>query len=133
MVRGDHKAEVEELQKNPPIRQTGNSIRVDYVNINNISVDYEITVPENTALRSHTGSGDQTIEGLKGNIDLESGSGDLKLARLAGEMHFQTGREMFAGTSLRVRQRSRRAAAISILKKQGRARWISAPGPATSR
>ena len=88
---GDHKAEVEELQKNPPIRQTGNSIRVDYVNINNISVDYEITVPENTALRSHTGSGDQTIEGLKGNIDLESGSGDLKLARLAGEMHFQTG------------------------------------------
>jgi len=44
MVRGRHKAEVEELQKNPPIRQTGNSIRVDYVNINNISVDYEITV-----------------------------------------------------------------------------------------
>jgi len=71
--------------------------------------------------------------GLKGNIDLESGSGDLKLARLAGEMHFQTGSGNVRGTSLRVRQRSRRAAAISILKKQGRARWISAPGPATSR
>ncbi|MFZ0685976.1 MAG: DUF4097 family beta strand repeat-containing protein [Terriglobales bacterium] len=88
---GDHKAEVQELQNNPPIRQTGNSIRIDYVNFNNISVDYEITVPENTAIRSHTGSGDQTIEGLKGNVDLESGSGDLKLDRLTGEMRFQTG------------------------------------------
>jgi len=88
---GDHKAEVQELQNNPPIRQNGNSIRIDYVHLSNISVDYEITVPENTAVRTHTGSGDQTVEGLKGNIDLESGSGDLKLARLTGEMRFQTG------------------------------------------
>jgi len=88
---GDHKTEVEELQKNPPIRQTGNSIRIDYVNLRDMSIDYEITVPENTAIRAHTGSGDQTIEGLKGNIDLESGSGDLRLARLTGEMRFQTG------------------------------------------
>ncbi|MGA2357768.1 MAG: DUF4097 family beta strand repeat-containing protein [Terriglobia bacterium] len=88
---GDHKAEVQELQNNPPIRQNGNSIRIDYVHFSNISVDYEITVPENTAIRTHTGSGDQTVEGLKGNVDLESGSGDLKLARLTGEMRFQTG------------------------------------------
>jgi hypothetical protein len=88
---GDHKAEVEELQKNPPIRQNGNSIRIDYVNLRDMSIDYEITVPENTAIRAHTGSGDQTIEGLKGNVDLESGSGDLRLARLSGEMRFQTG------------------------------------------
>src|ERR1700689_2929168 len=88
---GNHKAEVQELQSNPPIRQNGNSIRIDYINLNNISIDYEITVPEDTSIRAHTGSGDQTIEGLKGNVDLESGSGDLKLARLTGEMHFQTG------------------------------------------
>ncbi len=88
---GDHRAEAEELEKNPPIRQTGNSIRIDYVNINHISVDYEITAPENTALRAHTGSGDQKIEGLKGNIELESGSGDLQLSRLIGDMRFQTG------------------------------------------
>src|ERR1017187_7160914 len=34
---GDHKAEVQELQNNPPIRQNGNSIRIDYVHLNNIS------------------------------------------------------------------------------------------------
>jgi DUF4097 and DUF4098 domain-containing protein YvlB len=97
---GDHKEDVQQLQSNPPIRQNGNSIRIDYVNITNISIDYEITVPENTAIHSHTGSGDQTIEGLKGSVDLESGSGDLKLARLTGEMHFQTGSGNIRGHEL---------------------------------
>jgi DUF4097 and DUF4098 domain-containing protein YvlB len=97
---GDHKEDVQQLQSNPPIRQNGNSIRIDYVNINNISIDYEITVPESTAIHSHTGSGDQTIEGLKGSVDLESGSGDLKLARLTGEMHFQTGSGNIRGHEL---------------------------------
>jgi DUF4097 and DUF4098 domain-containing protein YvlB len=97
---GDHKAEVQTLQNTPPIRQTGNSIRIDYVNLNNVSVDYDITVPEDTALRAHTGSGDQNIEGVKGNVDLESGSGDLKLARLTGEMRFQTGSGNVRGREL---------------------------------
>jgi DUF4097 and DUF4098 domain-containing protein YvlB len=88
---GDRRAEVQEIQNNPPVRQSGNSIRVDYINANNISIDYEITVPEDTSLRSHTGSGDQNVEGLRGRVDLESGSGDLKLGRLTGDMHFSTG------------------------------------------
>jgi hypothetical protein len=88
---GDGRPEVQELQNNPPIRQSGNSIRIDYVNLRNISVDYDITVPESTTVRAHTGSGDQTIEGLRGSADLESGSGDLRLARLTGDLHFQTG------------------------------------------
>jgi len=87
----DRKADVEAIKNNPPIAQNGNSIRIDYVNMKDVSIDYEITVPEDTAIRAHTGSGDQVVEGLKGNIDLESGSGDMKLARLTGEMHFQTG------------------------------------------
>jgi Putative adhesin len=88
---GDHKAEAQELQKNPPLRQNGNSIRIDYVNLHNISIDYEITAPENTAIRTHTGSGDQKVEGLKGNVELESGSGDMQLSRLTGDLRFQTG------------------------------------------
>lgn len=87
----DRTADVQQIESNPPIRQNGNSIHIDYINTNNVSIDYEITVPENTTVRAHTGSGDQNVEGLKGNIDLESGSGDMKLARLTGEMHFQTG------------------------------------------
>lgn len=97
---GEHNADVQELQNHPPLRQNGNSIRVDYVNMNNVSIDYEITTPENTAVRVHTGSGDQIVEGLKGNIDLESGSGDMKLARLTGDMHFQTGSGNVRGREL---------------------------------
>lgn len=97
---GDHKAEVQELQNNPPIHQSGNSIRINYVNLNSISIDYEITVPENTAVTAHSGSGDQTVEGIKGNVDLNSGSGDLSLARLTGEMHFQTGSGNVRGREL---------------------------------
>ena len=87
----DRKADVQEIQNNPPLRQNGNSIHIDYVNAHNISIDYEITVPENTTLHTHSGSGDQTVEGIKGNTDLESGSGDLRVDRLTGEFHFQTG------------------------------------------
>jgi hypothetical protein len=87
---GDQEA-VQKVANDPPIRQSGNSVHIDYVNINNVSVEYEITVPEDTTVRAHTGSGDQDVQGLKGSIDLESGSGDMRLARLTGDMHFQTG------------------------------------------
>ena len=86
-----NKDAVQELQNNPPIRQNGNSIRIDYINLRNVSVDYEITVPAETTVRAHSGSGDQTVEGVRGTVDLESGSGDLRLARLTGDMNFHTG------------------------------------------
>jgi len=87
----NRKEDVDALEKNPPLRQNGNSIRVDYINLRNISVDYDITVPENTTVRAHSGSGDQAVEGIKGNVDLESGSGDMRLERLTGDLRFQTG------------------------------------------
>ena len=88
---GDRQAQVSELEKNPPIRQTGNSIRIDYVNVHNISIDYDITVPADTRLRTHSGSGDQTVEGLRSNLELESGSGDMRLNDLTGDLHVHTG------------------------------------------
>ena len=77
--------------RHPPIRQEGNSIHIEYVNMRNISVDYEITVPADTTVRTRSGSGDQTIEGTQGNVDTQTGSGDVKLANLTGEIHLQTG------------------------------------------
>lgn len=88
---GGKKAEVEQLEKNPPLRQSGNSIRIDYVNVHDISIDYEITAPAETTVRTRTGSGDQRLEGLHGNMDLESGSGDMRLRDLTGEIRTRTG------------------------------------------
>jgi len=77
--RGDHRADVENIEKDPPIRQSGNSIRIDYLSNQDISVDYEITAPPDTSLRLNDGSGNQEVEGLRGTIDLETGSGDVRL------------------------------------------------------
>ena len=88
---GNRHTDVSDIEQHPPLRQEGNSIRIDYVNTREISVDYEITVPEDTTIRTHSGSGDQTIEGTHGNADLQSGSGDMKLSRLTGEIRLQTG------------------------------------------
>ena len=88
---GSRQTDVSGIEQNPPLRQDGNNIRIDYVNVRDISVDYEIVVPTDTTIRTHTGSGDQTIEGTHGNLELQSGSGDVKLSRLTGEIRLQTG------------------------------------------
>jgi hypothetical protein len=83
--------DVHAIEQNPPIHQNGNSIHVDYVDYRNISIDYEITVPADATVRSRSGSGDQIIEGTRGNADVQTGSGDVKLANISGEVHLQTG------------------------------------------
>lgn len=88
---GNRHVDVSDIEQHPPLRQDGNSIHVDYVNARDISVDYEITVPADTMIRTRSGSGDQIIEGTRGSVDLQSGSGNLKLARLTGEVRLQTG------------------------------------------
>jgi hypothetical protein len=90
-LRGGRESDVHEIEQHPPIRQDGNAVHVDYLNVRDISVDYEITVPPDTTVRSRTGSGDQIIEGTRGNADIQTGSGDVKLARLTGELRLQTG------------------------------------------
>jgi DUF4097 and DUF4098 domain-containing protein YvlB len=88
---GNRHTDVSDIEQHPPLRQDGNSIHIDYVNARDISVDYEITVPADTTIRSHSGSGNQDIEGTRGNADLQTGSGDVRLSHLTGEIRLQTG------------------------------------------
>ncbi|HEY6370625.1 MAG TPA: DUF4097 family beta strand repeat-containing protein [Candidatus Sulfotelmatobacter sp.] len=90
-LMGGREADVHEIEQHPPIRQDGNRIHIEYVNMRNISVDYEISVPADTTVRTRSGSGDQIIEGTRGNVDTQTGSGDVKLANLTGELQLQTG------------------------------------------
>jgi len=90
-LRGNRQGDINEIEQHPPIRQDGNNIHIDYLNMHDISVDYEITVPPDTTVRSRSGSGDQMIEGTRGNVDIQTGSGDVKLAQLTGEIRLQTG------------------------------------------
>jgi hypothetical protein len=89
---GGHREEdVHAIEQNPPIRQDGNSIHIEYVNYRNVSIDYEITVPTETVVRTKSGSGDEEIDGTKGNADVQTGSGDVRLSSLQGEIRVQTG------------------------------------------
>ena len=104
---------IQRIEKNPPVEQQGNTIRIgrtdDRELYRSISIDYDVTVPAQTKLTSHTGSGDQNISGLQlpltaktgsGNITLEnissdarisSGSGDLKINSVKGLLNAETG------------------------------------------
>ena len=88
---GGRQADVSEIEKNPPIQQSGNSIHIDYLNAHDISVDYEITAPPDTAVTTRSGSGDQRMAGLHSNLNLESGSGDMRLEDINGEIRVRTG------------------------------------------
>jgi hypothetical protein len=90
-LRGSRQSDVNDIEQHPPIRQEGNAVHIEYLNVHDIAVDYEITVPAETTVRTHSGSGDLIIEGTRGNVDLQTGSGDVKLARLTGEVRLETG------------------------------------------
>jgi DUF4097 and DUF4098 domain-containing protein YvlB len=88
---GGRKTDVDAIENNPPISQSGNSVRIDYVSYREISIDYEVTAPADTKVRTKSGSGDLTIEGMKAGVDLETGSGDVRLTDLAGDLRIHTG------------------------------------------
>ena len=92
---GDAEERVKSIENNPPIQQSGNDIRIGHTNdselFHNISISYELVVPADTRLHSHTGSGSQTIEGLNGGIDIESGSGGLKISGIGDTVRASTG------------------------------------------
>ncbi len=83
------------LEQNPPIEQTGNIISVGHIHDreleNNISISYEITVPEDTQLHSSTGSGDQVIDGLRGPVNTGAGSGSVHVSHIGSEVKAHTG------------------------------------------
>lgn len=111
---GDISSRVQQIVDHPPITQDGNTVRIGDTKerglFNNLSVDYDITVPADVALNLHSGSGDIEVNqvgrfvaassgsgsvrahGIHGPSDLESGSGDLELEDEApGDVKARTG------------------------------------------
>jgi DUF4097 and DUF4098 domain-containing protein YvlB len=86
---------IKRIESNPPIQQSGNDIRIGHIDdtelLHNISISYDLVVPPDTQLRSHTGSGSQTIEGLRKQLEIESGSGTLKVSDIGDSVRAETG------------------------------------------
>jgi hypothetical protein len=86
---------IREIERNPPIEQSGNVIRIgrqtDDRLFRNISITYDVTVPSRTAVNARTGSGGVDVEDLEGAVDAHSGSGSIAIGRVAGPVVARTG------------------------------------------
>jgi hypothetical protein len=91
----DPEERVRRIEATPPIEQSGNTIRIGRVRDNdlyrNISISYEVTVPEDTRVRSRVGSGRQTISHLRGPVDVSTGSGSVRVGQVTGDVQATTG------------------------------------------
>jgi DUF4097 and DUF4098 domain-containing protein YvlB len=86
---------VHQVESNPPIQQSGNDIRIGY-NLpedvkRHISISYEVTVPGDAAVQAHSGSGNVSVEGVRGAVQAETGSGDIRLRDLGSRVNVHTG------------------------------------------
>jgi hypothetical protein len=86
---------VRELEENPPIVQTGNTIAIgdlrDGDRRERVSISYEIIVPVQTRAESRTGSGGQTVDGIAGPLEVHTGSGGLEVSNIGGDVRAQSG------------------------------------------
>src|SRR5947209_14880500 len=93
--RAEAEAKVRRLEANPPIEQNGNVVRIGRIEDEdlrrNVSISYELVVPAETRLRSETGSGSQTIDGIRGPLEPSAGSGGLKISNIVAEAQASTG------------------------------------------
>ncbi len=112
---GDVASRVQHIVDNPPITQSGNTVRIgdtgsDRSLFNNVSIDYDIAVPNDVALNLRSGSGDIQVtnvgrflsatsgsggihaSGVHGPAELATGSGDIQLTENGpGNVHAKTG------------------------------------------
>lgn len=88
---GASEEDVRAIEQRPPLRQEGSSIRLERVEQDGVSIDYEIAVPPDTRVRAGTGSGSHRVRGVRGGLSLEAGSGDIRLDDVAGGVRARTG------------------------------------------
>ena len=86
---------INRIVSNPPIEQGGNSIHVgeprDRSLYNNISIDYEVTVPSSVALNLRSGSGDLEVDNVGRFLAASSGSGSVRAHQLHGPANLHSG------------------------------------------
>ena len=93
----DARALVRDIEANPPIEQTGNTIRIGRTDDRdrewrrNVSISYELVVPTATRLTAGTGSGSASVTGIDGPLDASTGSGGITIAGIGGEVNASTG------------------------------------------
>lgn len=91
----DIQSAIRQLESNPPIEQSGQSIRIgrilDRDTEQHVSISYEIVAPAQSNIRAHTGSGSMNVEGMSGRVEAGTGSGSVTLRDIKGDLQARTG------------------------------------------
>jgi hypothetical protein len=87
---GNIEEHIRELERNPPIQQSGNTVRIGYVTdrslLKGVSMRLEITAPPDTQVRARADSGGIRIEGIRGPVDLHTDSGGIHVSNIQSEV-----------------------------------------------
>lgn len=83
-------ANIRALEKNPPIEQVGNEIRIGYVKdpalLRGVTIRFDIQTPHETQVHARTESGGISIDGIAGPVDTATSSGRTEISNLAGDI-----------------------------------------------
>lgn len=95
-MSGDVDSRVHQIASNPPIMQSGNDITIGPEHhsgdlFQNISIDYDITLPRASAVATTTGSGDISIDNVGASLKAQSGSGNVRANGIQGPAILGTG------------------------------------------
>ena len=107
------------IEANPPIEQNGNTILIgrngDEELFRNVSIGYDVTVPETTHVHSVVGSGGQRIRHVRGPVAATAGSGGIRIEDAGGmvEAVAGSGGIVITGAQAAVRARTEVAASTS--------------------
>ncbi|HEX4168918.1 MAG TPA: DUF4097 family beta strand repeat-containing protein [Bryobacteraceae bacterium] len=90
---GDVEQRIRELEKNPPVEQSGKSVRVGYVRdrdlLKGISMRLEIETPADTELRAEADSGGIRAHGMQGRVNCKTDSGGIEIQDAGSDVHAQ--------------------------------------------
>lgn len=93
------------LEQNPPIEQNGNMVRVGHITDpdlrRSVSISYDLVVPQETEIKADSGSGDESIKGVKGPVKADTGSGSIEVSDIEEDAKADTGSGSIRATSIK--------------------------------
>ncbi|QHN03928.1 DUF4097 domain-containing protein [Granulicella sp. WH15] len=93
---GDNVEErIQKIIAAPPVQQSGNTVRLGETDdrrlYNNITIDYDISVPKTVAINARSGSGDVEIDNVGRFLAAATGSGSVRAHGIQGPAALRTG------------------------------------------
>src|SRR5579863_3762436 len=90
-VSRDAEARIREIERNPPVEQNGNHVRIGYMTdsrlLEGISMRLEIEVPRTTSLHAKVGSGGVRASNILGPVACQTHSGSVQIHDVEAEVN----------------------------------------------